>query len=183
MVGAIIGFCQGAFKQVANFAGVIVGLIFATALYGQFGDMLSDKTGASVSVAHTIAFVLIAIIVPVALGWVATLLTKAFSAMHIGFINRLAGAVIGAVCYGLVMSLAFNFLDFTESSGGYKTENLEERPSLYYGVKHASQTFVPDAIIVTDSTEIANGAEPKYGLKPVVDNAIDKAVDSINPFK
>lgn len=178
-----MGFCQGAFKQIANFAGNIVGLILAASLYSQFGDMLSDKTGASEGVADMVAFVLIAVVVPVALGWVASLFTKAFSAIHIGFLNRLAGAVIGAVCYGLVMSLAFNVFDFVRSSGGYKAEKLEERQEPFYMVKHASQIFVPDAIIVTDSTEVANGVEPKYGLKPVVDSAIDSAVDSVNPFK
>ena len=47
LVGAVIGFHQGAFKQVAHFLGVVVGLLIAATLYQQFGDLLADKTGAS----------------------------------------------------------------------------------------------------------------------------------------
>lgn len=183
LVGACIGFYQGAFKQIANFAGTIVGLILATILYEQFGDMLADKTGTSESIGHTIAFVLISIVAPIVLGWLASLLTNLFQKIKLGFINRLAGAAIGAICYGLVMSIAFNIMDFAGSNAGFKTEKLEERPPLFYTVKHASQIFIPDALIVTDETEEADGMEPKHGLKPAVDNAIDKAVDSVNPFK
>lgn len=183
LVGAVIGFYQGAFKQIANFAGTIVGLILATALYERFGDVLADKAGTSASMAHTIAFVLIAIVAPIVLGWVASLLTKLFKQIHLGFVNRLAGAGVGVICYGLVMSIAFNLIDFATSNAGFKAEKLEERPELYYQVKRVSQVVVPDVLIVTDSTEVAHGAEPKYGLKPAVDNAVDKAVDSINPFK
>lgn len=183
LVGAGIGFYQGAFKQIANFAGTIVGLVLATMLYERFGDMLADKTGTSESIGHTVAFVLVAIVAPIVLGWLASMLTKLFQKVKLGFLNRLAGAAIGAVCYGLVMSIAFNLMDFAESNAGFKVEKLEERPELFYTVKHASQIFIPDALIVTDTTEEADGMEPKHGLKPVVDKAVDKAVDSVNPFK
>ena len=38
IVGAVIGYKQGAFKQVAHFLGVAVGLLIAATLYHQFGD-------------------------------------------------------------------------------------------------------------------------------------------------
>ncbi len=183
LVGAVIGFYQGAFKQIANFTGTIVGLVLATVLYEQFGDMLADKTGTSESLGHTVAFVLIAIVAPIALGWLASLLTNLFQKIKLGFLNRLAGAGIGAICYGIVMSIAFNLMDFAESNAGFKVEKLDERPELFYTVKHASQIFIPDALIVTDATEEDMGMEPKHGLKPVVDKAVDKAIDSVNPLK
>ena len=46
LVGAVIGFVQGAFKQIANFLGVTVGIVLAVALYDQFGHYLADATGA-----------------------------------------------------------------------------------------------------------------------------------------
>ncbi len=165
LVGAVIGFCQGAFKQIANFVGVAVGILLACLLYDKFGDFLSLKTGTSESVGHTIAFLLIAVFAPVLLGWIATLFTKLLNKIHLGFLNRLAGAVIGMICYGLLMSFAFNIMDFAMSSAGMKPERLEGRPEIFYMVKHASQIFVPDFIIVTDSAEEQNGIEPKHGIK------------------
>ncbi len=80
-VGAVIGLWQGAFKQIANFLGVIAGLILAVTMYEKFGNYLSEKIGSEDGYVYVIAFVLIVIIVPVALGILATLLTKLFSAI------------------------------------------------------------------------------------------------------
>jgi len=186
LVGAVVGFCQGAFKQIAKFAGVFAGVIIASMYFERVGDFLSTTTGTSTSVAKTMAYVLIMIVVPILLGWVASLLTKLFSEMHLGFLNRLSGAAIGVVCYLFLLSFAFNLMDFAQSGGGFNQEALEEREPSYYLVKHVAQPFVPDLIIVDDSTEVSEldaDDEPRCGLKPAVDKAIDDTVDKMNPFK
>lgn len=167
LAGAIIGFCQGAFKQAAQCAGIFLGLVIAASLYQSFGDMLADKTGADAGLGRIVAFIIIVILVPIVLGWAATLLTKLFKALNINFFNRLAGAVIGAACYGLLLSVALNLYDFVNSNAGFKPEKLEEKAPIYYTVKQASHIVIPDILIVTDSTEVANGERPKYGLKSV----------------
>lgn len=174
IVGAVVGFQQGAFKQVANFLGVAVGLLIAATLYHQFGDFLADKTGASVGFGRLIAFVLIVIVVPIALGWIAAFLTEFFKKLKLNFLNRLIGALVGVVCYALVLSVALNLFDFVCSNAGFKTQRLTPRPALFYKVKHATQVVIPDILLVTDATEVANGCEPKYGLKPVVEKVKGK---------
>ena len=164
LVGAVIGFVQGAFKQIANFLGVTVGIVLAVALYDQFGHYLADATGASDGIGNVIAFVLIVVIVPVALGLLASMLTKLAKKAHLGCVNRGIGALIGMVCYGLRMSVVFNLMDFALSNGGLKPEKLEQRTELYYQWKHAAQWAVPDVIIVTDSCEEAQGCTPHHGI-------------------
>ena len=180
VTGAIIGFCQGAFKQIANFAGVALGLILASLLYRQCGDFLADKSGASANAGHMVAFVVIVILVPVALGWIASLLTRVASCVHLGFLNRLAGAVLGVLSYGLILGFACNGMDFIESKFGYHPELLEERSELYYQVKHVCQPVVPNLIIVTDSTEKANGEKPRRGVKDVADGVLHDAGCMLN---
>jgi membrane protein required for colicin V production len=178
IVGAIIGFKQGAFKQVAHFLGVAVGLLIAATLYHQFGDFLADKTGASIGFGRLIAFVLIVIIVPLALGWIAAFLTEFFKKLKLNFLNRIIGALVGVVCYAVILSVALNLFDFIASNAGFKPQKLGERTDLYYQMKHATQVVIPDILLVTDQTEVANGCEPKYGLKPVVDKATEKIIPS-----
>lgn len=173
LVGAVIGFYQGAFKQIANFAGVIGGIILACMLYEKFGDYLSEYTGASESIGEIVAFLLIVLLVPVLLGWLATLLTKLFKEIHLGFINRLAGALIGTVCFGILMSFAFNIFDFAKSGCGTNPDKLEERPPLYYRLKHVSQFILPDFMIVTDDTEKKMGFKSKDGIKGHLENLLD----------
>ena len=169
IVGAVIGWKQGAFKQVAHFLGVAVGLLIAATLYHQFGDFLADKTGASIGFGRLIAFVLIVIIVPLVLGWLAVFFTEFFKKLKLNFLNRILGALVGVVCYALMLSVALNLFDFIASNAGFKTQKLEARSDLFYQVKHATQVIIPDILLVTDQTEIANGCDPKYGFKPVVD--------------
>ena len=181
LVGAIVGFCQGAFKQIAKFAGIFGGVILASIFSRKVGGYLADTTGASTGIATTVAFVIIVILVPILLGWLASLLTKLFSTVHLGFVNRFCGAVIGAICYVFVLSFAFNLMDFAQSSAGYAQSSLEPRETPFYLVKHLSQPVVPDVLIVDDSTEVAELGDdklPRCGLKNVVDDTVDK----INPF-
>lgn len=177
-IGAIIGFKQGAFKQIAHFLGVGVGLLIAATLYHQFGDFLADKTGASIGFGRIIAFVLIVLVVPVALGWIAAFLTEFFKKLKLNFLNRIIGAFVGIFSYALILSVAFNLLDFISSNAGFKPQKLSERAPLYYQLKHATQVVIPDILLVTDATEVANGMEPKYGLKPVVNKATEKITPS-----
>ena len=165
LVGVIVGFVQGAFKQIANFIGVMVGIVLAITLYDKFGAFLSSATGASTGIGNTVAFIVIAVLVPVALGWLASLLTKLFKAVHLNFLNRIAGAAIGMVSYGLLMSVAFNIMDFAASNGGMHPEKLEERTELFYAWKHAAQALLPDFLIVTDATEESQGFVPMHGIK------------------
>ena len=174
IVGAIIGFQQGAFKQVAHFLGVAMGLLIAATLYHQFGDFVADKTGTSIGFGRLIAFGLIVIVVPIALGWIAAFLTEFFKKLKLNFLNRLIGAVVGVVCYAMILSVALNLFDFVSSNAGFKTQRLTPRPALFYKVKHATQVVIPDILLVTDATEVANGCEPKYGLKPVVEKVKGK---------
>ncbi len=164
ILGALVGFYQGAIKQIANMVGIFVGLIIAVMLYEKFGKILADFTGTQESTADIIAFVGIVILLPLVLGWVASLLTKAFKIVRLNFINRLAGAVIGLVSYLFILSVAFNVYDFIKSNGGLNTDKLPQRPNTYYILKQKSQKIVPDIIIVTDSTEEARGATPRHAI-------------------
>jgi len=152
-IAAVIGLWQGFFKQLANLLGVVIGLVLATSLYHRFGEILAPHTGTSETTMSMIGFVVIAVLVPILLGFLSTLLTKLFSAVHLGFINRLAGAVLSIVIYTFVMSFAFNVMDFVKSNGGFHSEKLDERPALYYDVKHLGSSFLPKFLIVNDATE------------------------------
>lgn len=173
-VGAIIGFKQGAFKQVANFLGVALGLLIAATLYHQFGDFFADKTGASIGFGRLIAFILIVLVVPIALGWIAAFLTEFFKKIKLNFLNRLIGAVVGVLSYGVILSIALNLFDFVASNAGFRPQKLAVRSDLFYQVKHATQVIIPDILLVTDATEQANGYPKKSGFKPVVEKATGK---------
>ncbi len=181
-VGAVVGFSRGAFKMIASIGGFFVGVIVASMYSEKVGEFLSLNVGTSSNMGKLLAFILIMFLAPVALDVIATLLTKVFSSLQLGFLNRLAGAAVGAIGYAFVLSFALNMMDFALSNGGFAQEKLEEREPAFYLVKHLSQPVIPDMVIVDDPTEVAQLDEdetPRCGLKPKV----DEAVDNLNPFK
>ncbi len=147
LAGAVVGLWQGAFKQLAKLLGIIAGLYLAMFLYDDLGNWLANMAKVEEVYGQVVAFILIVVLVPLILGIVASILTKLFSWANINWLNRLAGAVIGVVCYAFVMSVAFNLMDFAISSAGTCPEKIHDRTELYKEVKHLSQFIVPDFII------------------------------------
>lgn len=170
-LGAIMGWTQGALKQIAHMAGIVVGLFVACMLYKEFAGFLTPHIGSSETTGQFIAFVLLVVLVPVACGIVASVLTKFLNIVHLGFLNRLGGVVVGVVTYCALLSFIFNIMDFLESEGGFSPDKLGERPALFYFVKHSAQAIVPDAFIVDDMKEMNDavdaGEEVHRGLMDV----------------
>lgn len=100
IVAGITGFCKGAVKMGAHFAGTIVGMILAYLYYREVGEFIAPYIGTDGSTSNIVAFPIIAFLVPVAFGVAGTMLTKVLGAVHLGLLNRLLGAAISMVCYG-----------------------------------------------------------------------------------
>ena len=77
------GWRQGFLKEIISMVGFVVGLFVAAGLYSSFGEYLSPHIGASPTVANILAFLVLWIVVPIVLGLVANLLTKALKGMKI----------------------------------------------------------------------------------------------------
>jgi membrane protein required for colicin V production len=120
--GALKGWRSGFLKQLASFAGFFVGLLVAYMLYSAFGDFLAPRIGASLTFARILAFIILWVAVPIGLGVLATMLTKVSKTVHIGWINRVGGLVIGVFKYALLLSCILNVMSFTGMIGAQKQE-------------------------------------------------------------
>jgi len=92
-IAILIGLRIGIIKAVLSLAGLIVGVILAGRYYVPFSEWLSFIPQASV--AKIVAFAIILIGVMVIAGVLASLLKWAASAVMLGWVNRLGGAVFG----------------------------------------------------------------------------------------
>lgn len=103
------GWGNGFLKELVSLLGFIVGLVIACMFYGHLGKYLSAD-GSSLNIMTSIvAFFLLWIIVPIALGTVATIITKVIN--RIGVIslpNRLGGMAVSAGKYLLLISLVLS---------------------------------------------------------------------------
>ncbi|MBR4936637.1 MAG: CvpA family protein, partial [Bacteroidaceae bacterium] len=91
------GWRNGFIKEVVSTVGFLVGLFVAATCYTTLGEYLAVNGSETNQVTSIIAFFILWIIVPIALGFAANVLTRAIKGMQLGIPNSLLGAVISFV--------------------------------------------------------------------------------------
>ncbi len=107
---AYSGWRNGFLKEVVSAGGFFVGLLIAATCYSTLGDYLT-KAGSQLGVlTNIVAFFLLWIIVPIALGFVANVLTKALKGLKLGLPNSLLGVAVSVLKYAILISCVFNVM-------------------------------------------------------------------------
>ena len=105
------GWKNGFLKEVVSTGGMVLGLIVAGLLYTWLGDDFLAVTGSSSNmVLSIIAFLLLWIVMPIGLGLLANILTKALKGMKVGVPNSLLGLVFALVKYVVLLSCVLNVM-------------------------------------------------------------------------
>lgn len=142
-VGAIGGLLKGFVKQMASIVGLIAGLLVARALFGTVAERLEPALGTSTTVAQVLAFVLIWVAVPLGFALVASLLTKALDAVHLGWLNRWLGSGLGALKYMILIGLAIHVMEYMDPKDEIISQTKKKESVLYYPMRDFSGIFFP----------------------------------------
>ena len=149
-VGVVQGLMKGFLKQLAAIVGLVAGLLIARALFGVVADHLVTALGTSFTVAQILSFILIWVLVPILCIMVASVLTKAMDAINMGWLNRLLGALFGAVKMMLLIGLAIHVLEYLDPKSEVISKTKKETSTLYSPVKEFTDIFFPVLKDVTD---------------------------------
>lgn len=118
LYGLIRGWINGLFHELVSAGGCLIGLGVAYFYYKTVGCNLYQ-------------FVLITLGAPLALGLLATLLTKVLDKIPVaGFLNHLLGAVLGLVKWGLLAGLILLLIEKLEMLRQYVPSLMENIDSL-----------------------------------------------------
>lgn len=106
-----MGWKNGFLKEIISTGGIVLGLIVAGLLYAWLGkDFLAVTGSSSNMVLSIIAFFILWILMPIGLGLVANILTKAMKGMKVGVPNSLLGMAFGLIKYGVLLSCVLNVM-------------------------------------------------------------------------
>ena len=114
-IPTIIGLRIGIIKAVLSIAGVIIGVVLAGRFYGSLGEALpiSDE-----GIAKIVAFAIILVAVMIIAAVAAAFIKKVISAILLGWVNRLGGAILGfllgAIFCGAILSVLGSFIADTD---------------------------------------------------------------------
>ena len=117
VIPTLIGLKVGIIKAVLSLVGVVVGVILAGHYYESLAGILTFIS--QPSLANIAAFAIILIGVMIIAAVLASMIKWAISAVMLGWVNRLGGAVfgfvLGAVFCGAVLTMWGNFLGSGEA--------------------------------------------------------------------
>ena len=119
------GWRDGFVKQLASAGGFLLGLFVAATFYSTLGEYLTVDGSQTNMMTSVVAFFILWIIVPIALGLVAKVVTKALKGMHLGLPNSLLGVGVSVVKYLILLSCVLNvmgglrILDESKTSTSY----------------------------------------------------------------
>ena len=149
-VGVIQGLMKGSMKELASVVGFVAGLLLARALFGTVAEQLAPALGTSITIAQILSFILIWVAVPIGCSLVASVLTKALEVVHLGWLNRLAGAMLGAVKMMLLAGIGIYVLEYIDPKSEMVSKTTKKASVLYTPMKELVDQCLPVVKDVTD---------------------------------
>lgn len=104
------GWRNGLVKEIASFGGYLFGLFIAASCYSTFGEYLAVNGSQGNIITSIVAFFILWVISPIALGLAANVFTKVLKSLRLGGINSLAGAGVSFVKFTLLLSCILNVM-------------------------------------------------------------------------
>lgn len=122
------GWRNGLVKEIASFGGYLFGLFIAATCYSTFGEYLAVNGTESNMLTSIVAFFILWIITPIALGLAANVFTKVLRSLHLGGLNSMAGAALSLVKFTVLLSCVLSVMSALHILNEERTES-----SVLYG--------------------------------------------------
>ena len=141
--GAFKGFKKGLIIELASlialFLGVWGGVKFSFVSAKYLGEMfdISEKLMPLISFAITFVIIVIAVFT------LAKLLQKFIKMIALGMLNKIAGALFGALKFGLIISIALNLVNNINADFTFIEPEMENSSLLYRPIIKVGSTIIP----------------------------------------
>ncbi len=128
--GVISGFKNGLIGEVASLAALILGIWGAIKFSWWTGEFLMSL-GINSQHMHVIAFIVTLVVIVILIQVLAKFLNKALESLSLGFVNRLAGIVVGVLKSVLILSVLLLLLDTLDDENKLMEAKTKE-DSMFY---------------------------------------------------
>ena len=141
--GIYKGFSKGLIKSLATLAALILGIIGAIKFSGFTSVILASNFNFDVTYLPLISFAITFIGIIIGVHFVARLLDKIVSAVALGGINRIAGALFGLIKFGFIVSVVLIILNYIDKQVSFLPPEKVENSLLYEPVSKFAPTIIP----------------------------------------
>ena len=149
LIGVWKGFKNGIFVEIASIIALIAGIYGAIHFSYIAGNYLSQNMQWEEQYINIAAFVITFIIIVMAVHIAGKLLTKIADFAFLGILNKIAGALFGALKVGVILGALLIFFDRMNNSIGFISEEARQESILYEPVKEIG-AFVFSKVLKSD---------------------------------
>ena len=145
------GLNNGLFVEIASIVALIAGIYGAIHFSYIAGDYLSQNMQWNERYINLTAFVVTFIIIVIVVNITGKLLTKIANFAMLGLLNKIAGALFGALKVAIILGALLVFFERVNSSANLVKNEAMENSALYEPVKEIG-AFVFSAVLNSDTT-------------------------------
>ena len=152
LFGLVRGLFKGLFVEVASLLALVLGVYGAIHFSNFAADFLQSRTDWSEKTINITAFAITFVIIVLAISLAGKALTKLADFASLGILNKLLGAVFGALKIGLILSVLLIVFDRMNNTLPFVDEEDIEDSVLYEPIKSIAPILFP-SIINPEGTE------------------------------
>lgn len=132
------GYRRGLIFEMASLAGVVLGSVFAV----HFANFFANLIGMGGNSAFLISFFILFVVVIVLALFLAKLVERFVKMVHAGFINNLAGALLGMLKGVCIVGVLIYYVAIIDLNEKVLTRDTKETSLLYRPVERAGKHLV-----------------------------------------
>ena len=130
--GALIGgFMTGFLSKVSSIVGIVFGIFNAIVLQESASKMLQDATELSETNATIIAFAALLIVSFIAVKLVAAIWAWILDVLHLGIINKLAGALLSGIVTLVIVTAIIDVTSLLAPENRYTGKTVQQGSTFY----------------------------------------------------
>lgn len=143
LVAFVKGYRKGLISMLISMATIVIAAIFGGKIAETIHPHISETINASPQwsniIAYTLAFLLIALV----LSLIGRVVQKLFEAVYLGFINRIAGAIISIASTMIILSLVINLITAVDFQERLIKPHIKKESFFYERVQAVIPAIVP----------------------------------------
>lgn len=140
--GLISGFRNGVIGELANLAGLILGVWGAIRFSWWTAGVLADL-GIHSQYMHIISFIITFILIVIVVQILSKFLTKLAETLFLGFVNRIAGMAVGLIKTALILSVLIYAIGILDENSSFIKEEVREESLFYEPLSELVPTILP----------------------------------------
>ncbi|WP_136482152.1 CvpA family protein [Cognatitamlana onchidii] len=162
LFGLVRGFMKGLFVEIASLVALVAGVYGAIHFSNFAAEFLQSKTDWNENTIHIAALATTFVIIVLAIAFAGKALTKLANFAALGILNKLTGAVFGALKMALILSIVLNLFDKINKTISIIDEDHVKDSSLFEPIKELVHVIIPDiwepTIEIIEDTTLSNEA-------------------------